>query len=152
MRVIFIQESVTCFSLLPRRSLYGQAKCSVLSNRCNTEGKSSKNCLVFVYVCFVLSLQNIHSIGFVDWLDNEFLYIIMRRVLKCAFAYDLGLTVLRWPCVVDRTLKSNCLLTCWKHTPIKVLVGLILLKRVLYNDQYIDADYWGGGGGGRGDL
>ena len=31
----------------------------------------------------------------------------MGRVSKCVFAYDPSLTVLRWPFVVDRTLKSN---------------------------------------------
>ena len=34
---------------------------------------------------------------------------------RCAFAYDLSLTVLRWPCVVDRTLKSNYLLTVYEE-------------------------------------
>ena len=42
-------------------------------------------CCLF-YVCEVT--------GFVDWLDS-------------VFVYDPSLTVLRWPCVVDRTLKSN---------------------------------------------
>ena len=45
-----------------------------------------------------------------DWfygLTWQKVYIYMRRVLKCAFAYDLSLTVLRWPSVVDRTLQSN---------------------------------------------
>ena len=50
---------------------------------------------VLFYVCKV--------IGFVEWLDRGFIY--RRRVLKCAFSYDLRLTVLRWPCVVNRTLK-----------------------------------------------
>ena len=46
------------------------------------------------------------------WTDlTKGLYIYMRWVLKCAFAYDQSLTVLRWPCVVDRTLKSSYLLT-----------------------------------------
>ena len=33
--------------------------------------------------------------------------IYVRRVWKCVFAYDLSLTVLSWPCVVDWTLKSS---------------------------------------------
>ena len=43
----------------------------------------------------------------------------MRRVLKCAYAYDKRFIVLRWPCVVDRTLKSNYQLVIsveWKPT------------------------------------
>ena len=41
------------------------------------------------------------------WIEVTERFINMRRVLKCPFAYDLSLTVLRGPCVVDRTLKSN---------------------------------------------
>ena len=33
--------------------------------------------------------------------------IYVRGVQICVFAYDLNLTVLRWSCVVDRTLKFN---------------------------------------------
>ena len=32
------------------------------------------------------------AIGFVDWLDRWFIYIYIRRVLKCAFTYDLSLS------------------------------------------------------------
>ena len=40
---------------------------------------------------------------FVDWLDRGLIY--MWEEFKNV--YDLSLTVLRWPCVVDRTLKSS---------------------------------------------
>ena len=43
-------------------------------------------CVCMFYFCEVT--------GFVDWLDKGFIYIYLRRVLKCAFAYDLSLTVL----------------------------------------------------------
>ena len=39
-------------------------------------------CVCIFYVCL--------AIGFVDWHDRGFIYI--RRVLKCAFAYDLSLS------------------------------------------------------------
>ena len=45
-----------------------------------------------------------------DWfcrLTWQRVNIDVRRVEKCIFAYDPSLTVLRWPCVVDRTLKSS---------------------------------------------
>ena len=46
---------------------------------------------MFVYVCFMFVWQ------LVLWIDlTEGLYIYIRRVLKCAFTYDLSLTVLRW--------------------------------------------------------
>ena len=50
------------------------------------------------YVC--------ETIGFVDWLNRGLRYVCEKRLEMC-IAYDLSLTVLRWPCVVDRTLKSN---------------------------------------------
>ena len=52
---------------------------------------------VLFYVCEV--------IGFVDWFDR------FIEVLKCAIAYNLSLTVLRWPCVVDRMSESSNELT-----------------------------------------
>jgi len=38
----------------------------------------------------------------------------MRRVLKCALAYDPSLTVLRWPCVADK----------WRDIKIQLLTSL----------------------------
>ena len=67
----------------------------VLSWRVSSERVSL--CLMFVYVRS-------------DWfcrLTRQNVDVYVRRAEKCAFAYDLSLTVLRWPCVVDRTLKSN---------------------------------------------
>ena len=61
---------------------------------------------------------------FVEWLvlwidltKGLCIYIYMRSVLNFAFAYDLSLTVLRWPCVVDRKLKAS-LLTNLQNPPI----------------------------------
>ena len=56
-----------------------------------------------VCVCFIHQ----HCIKTTDLTDGWYIYIYVRRVWKCVFAYDLSLTSLRWPCVVDRTLKSN---------------------------------------------
>ncbi len=89
-------------SPLPRPSLYqeiwwnGQQYQHVLALRALLTGVIMKGltlrkfvsnvCVCMFYVCL--------ATGFVDWLDREFIYI--RRVLKCAFTYDLSLTVLRW--------------------------------------------------------
>ena len=58
-------------------------------NRGNIEGtNSSKICVMFVYVCFMFVWQ------LVLWIDlTDGLYIYKRRVLKCAFAYDLSLSL-----------------------------------------------------------
>ena len=72
-------------------------------NRGNIEGANSSKICVWCLCVYVLCLWN-------DWfcrLTWQRVDTYVGRVWKCVFAYDLSLTVLRWPCVVDRTLKSN---------------------------------------------
>ena len=69
----------------------------------NIEGTNSLKFFVWCLCMYILCLWS-------DWfcrLTWQRVDIYVRRVYKCVFAYDLSLTVLRWPCVVDRTLKSN---------------------------------------------
>ena len=71
-------------------------------NRGNIEGTNTLKIYawwlcIYIYVCEV--------IDFVDWLDGGLIH--MWEEFRNVFAYDLSLTFLRWPCVVDRTLKSS---------------------------------------------
>jgi len=71
--------------------------------RGNIEGTDCSKICVWCLCMYVLCLWS-------DWfcrLTWQRVDIYVRRVWKCVFAYDLSLTVLRWPCVVNRTLKSN---------------------------------------------
>ena len=72
-------------------------------NRGNIEGTNSSKICIWCLCVYVLCLRG-------DWfcrLTWQRVDIYVGRVWKCVFACDLSLTVLRWPCVVDRTLKSN---------------------------------------------
>ena len=72
-------------------------------NRGNTEGTISSKICVWCLCLYVLCLWS-------DWfcrLTWQRVDIYVKRAQKCVFAYDLSLTVLMWPCVVDRTLKPD---------------------------------------------
>ena len=72
-------------------------------NRGNIEGTNSLKIDVWCLCMYVLCLWN-------DWLCRltwQRVDMYVRRVWKRVFAYDLSLTVQRWPCVADRTLKSD---------------------------------------------
>ena len=72
-------------------------------NRGNIEGTNSSKICVWCLCMYVLCLWS-DLFCRLTWQRVD---TYVRRVQKCVFAYDLSLTVLRRPCVVDRTLKSN---------------------------------------------
>ena len=67
-------------------------------NRGNTEGTFENLCFMFVYV-YVCG-----ETGFVDQLEKGFIYEKSSEICICLC---WGLIVLRWPCAVDRMLKSS---------------------------------------------
>ena len=64
-------------------------------------------------------------IGFVDCLDKGF--VCMRRVLKCAFAYDQSLTVRRWVTLCG-----------WQDIKIQLLISCILFEPWSANGQSLN--------------
>ena len=84
---------------MDRRYQHVLALCALLTGvilKGLTLRKFMSVCVCMFYVCKV--------IGFVDWLDRGLIYMWdeFRNVYLL-----MSLTVLRWPCVVDRTLKPN---------------------------------------------
>ena len=66
---------------------------------CDGACPSLKICLMFVYVCFVCG-----ETAFVDQLEKGFIYEKSSEICICLYG---SLIVVRWPCAVDRMLKSS---------------------------------------------
>ena len=87
---------------------------------------------VYVSVCFVLCLCK-------DWfcgLTWRKLYIYMRYFEVCVCLWP-NLIILRWPCVVGRTLKSSCSLIYSA-----LILQLWVLSLLFYHVSSFLAGYW----------
>ena len=75
-------------------------------NRGNIEGTNSLKICVWCLCMYVLGLQSdwFHRL---TWQTVDIYIYTCEKSLEMHIAYDLSLTVLRWPCAVDRTLKFS---------------------------------------------